>query len=125
MLSASLSLFPSDIGSLLFLDTHLSVLLDSCLIVFDGSPVVLAVLETFERGCNARGRLQAQLDAQLALLLLCLSRFREVPRVPGHLELMAGGGDQTLNPRRRSTVGLIWGGFVTWLRHVSTTLGSG
>ncbi|CAE7237695.1 Protein disulfide-isomerase 5-4 [Symbiodinium microadriaticum] len=36
--------------------------------------------ETFERGCNARGRLQ-------------------VPRVPGHLELMAGGGDQTLNPR--------------------------
>jgi len=36
--------------------------------------------EVFERGCNARGRLQ-------------------VPRVPGHLELMAGGGDQTLNPR--------------------------
>ncbi|CAJ1393139.1 unnamed protein product [Effrenium voratum] len=36
--------------------------------------------EAFERGCNARGRLQ-------------------VPRVPGHLELMAGGGDQTLNPR--------------------------
>ena len=36
--------------------------------------------ETFERGCNARGRLQ-------------------VPRVPGHLELMAGGGDQNLNPR--------------------------
>ena len=23
----------------------------------------------------------------------------QVPRVPGHLELMAGGGDQTLNPR--------------------------
>ncbi|CAE7637832.1 PDIL5-4 [Symbiodinium sp. CCMP2592] len=36
--------------------------------------------ETFERGCNVRGRLK-------------------VPRVPGHLELMAGGGDQTLNPK--------------------------
>jgi len=36
--------------------------------------------EAFERGCNAKGRFQ-------------------VPRVPGHLELMAGGGDQTLNPR--------------------------
>ena len=41
--------------------------------------------EVFERGCNARGRLQ-------------------VPRVPGHLELMAGGGDQTLNPRRHIAV---------------------
>merc|ERR1719253_107545 len=36
--------------------------------------------EAFERGCNAKGRFQ-------------------VPRVPGHLELTAGGGDQTLNPR--------------------------
>lgn len=36
--------------------------------------------EAFERGCNAKGRFQ-------------------VPRVPGHLELMAGGGDQNLNPR--------------------------
>jgi len=36
--------------------------------------------EAFERGCNAKGRFQ-------------------VPRVPGHLELMAGGGDQTLNSR--------------------------
>eukprot|EP00931_Biecheleriopsis_adriatica_P077690 TRINITY_DN511_c0_g1_i2.p1 TRINITY_DN511_c0_g1~~TRINITY_DN511_c0_g1_i2.p1 ORF type:complete len:492 (-),score=76.06 TRINITY_DN511_c0_g1_i2:75-1550(-) len=35
--------------------------------------------EEFERGCNAKGRIQ-------------------VPRVPGHLELMAGGGDQNLNP---------------------------
>lgn len=42
----------------------------------------VAPCEVFERGCNARGRLQ-------------------VPRVPGHLELMAGGGDQTLNPRRQ------------------------
>jgi len=33
--------------------------------------------ESFERGCNARGRLQ-------------------VPRVPGHLELRAGAGDQDL-----------------------------
>ena len=41
--------------------------------------------EVFERGCSARGRLQ-------------------VPRVPGHLELMAGGGDQTLNPRRHIAV---------------------
>ena len=44
--------------------------------------MVVAPCEVFERGCNARGRLQ-------------------VPRVPGHLELMAGGGDQTLNPRRQ------------------------
>jgi thiol-disulfide isomerase/thioredoxin len=36
--------------------------------------------EAFERGCNAKGRFQ-------------------VPRVPGHLELTAGGGDQNLNPR--------------------------
>lgn len=36
--------------------------------------------EEFERGCNAKG-------------------YFSVPRVPGHLELMAGGGDQTLNPR--------------------------
>lgn len=36
--------------------------------------------EAFERGCNAKGRIQ-------------------VHRVPGHLEFMAGGGDQTLNPR--------------------------
>lgn len=36
--------------------------------------------EAFERGCNAKGRMQ-------------------VLRVPGHLHLMAGGGDQTLNPR--------------------------
>jgi len=36
--------------------------------------------EAFERGCNAKGRLI-------------------VPRVPGHLELMAGGGDQNLNSR--------------------------
>mmetsp|Transcript_114474 Transcript_114474/g.323677 ORF Transcript_114474/g.323677 Transcript_114474/m.323677 type:complete len:487 (-) Transcript_114474:65-1525(-) len=35
--------------------------------------------EAFERGCNAKGRIQ-------------------VPRVPGHLELMAGGGHQNLNP---------------------------
>mmetsp|Transcript_107149 Transcript_107149/g.190369 ORF Transcript_107149/g.190369 Transcript_107149/m.190369 type:complete len:486 (-) Transcript_107149:41-1498(-) len=36
--------------------------------------------EALEKGCNAKGRLQ-------------------VPRVPGHLEIMAGGGDQTLNSR--------------------------
>mmetsp|Transcript_75994 Transcript_75994/g.220722 ORF Transcript_75994/g.220722 Transcript_75994/m.220722 type:complete len:486 (+) Transcript_75994:99-1556(+) len=36
--------------------------------------------ETFEKGCNAKGRLV-------------------VPRVPGHLELMMGGGDQNLNTR--------------------------
>jgi thiol-disulfide isomerase/thioredoxin len=36
--------------------------------------------EAFERGCNAKGSFQ-------------------VPRVPGHLEIMAGGGDQNLNPR--------------------------
>jgi len=36
--------------------------------------------EALETGCNAKGRLQ-------------------VPRVPGHLEIMAGGGDQTLNSR--------------------------
>eukprot|EP00448_Togula_jolla_P023503 CAMPEP_0170577724 /NCGR_PEP_ID=MMETSP0224-20130122/5081_1 /TAXON_ID=285029 /ORGANISM="Togula jolla, Strain CCCM 725" /LENGTH=446 /DNA_ID=CAMNT_0010900657 /DNA_START=22 /DNA_END=1362 /DNA_ORIENTATION=- len=35
--------------------------------------------EAFERGCNAKGRLL-------------------VPRVPGHLEIMAGAGDQALNP---------------------------
>jgi len=32
-----------------------------------------------ERGCNAKGRIQ-------------------VPRMPGHLEMTAGGGDQNLNP---------------------------
>lgn len=36
--------------------------------------------ETFERGCNAKGRIV-------------------VDRVPGHLELMAGGGDQNLNAK--------------------------
>jgi len=36
--------------------------------------------EAFERGCNAKGRFQ-------------------VSRVPGHFELQAGGGDQTLNPK--------------------------
>lgn len=36
--------------------------------------------EAFERGCNAKGRFQ-------------------VPKLPGHFELMVGGGDQTLNPR--------------------------
>lgn len=36
--------------------------------------------EVFEQGCNTRGRIQ-------------------VPRVPGHLEFMVGGGDQNLNPR--------------------------
>eukprot|EP00812_Abedinium_dasypus_P015265 NODE_886_length_1324_cov_291.210402.p1 GENE.NODE_886_length_1324_cov_291.210402~~NODE_886_length_1324_cov_291.210402.p1 ORF type:complete len:343 (-),score=90.11 NODE_886_length_1324_cov_291.210402:207-1235(-) len=35
--------------------------------------------EAFERGCNVRGRLQ-------------------VPRVPGHLELMSGTGNQDLEP---------------------------
>lgn len=35
--------------------------------------------EHFEKGCNVRGHLQ-------------------VPRVPGHLQLMTGEGDQTLNP---------------------------
>eukprot|EP00747_Dinoflagellata_sp_TGD_P169530 gnl/TRDRNA2_/TRDRNA2_198738_c0_seq1.p1 gnl/TRDRNA2_/TRDRNA2_198738_c0~~gnl/TRDRNA2_/TRDRNA2_198738_c0_seq1.p1 ORF type:complete len:503 (+),score=96.66 gnl/TRDRNA2_/TRDRNA2_198738_c0_seq1:43-1509(+) len=35
--------------------------------------------EAFERGCNAKGYLQ-------------------VPRVPGFFELLAGGGDQSLNP---------------------------
>merc|ERR1719382_2187670 len=36
--------------------------------------------EFFERGCNARGHVR-------------------VPRVPGHIELMAGDGDQDLNTR--------------------------
>lgn len=36
--------------------------------------------ESFERGCNAKGRL-------------------EIPRVPGYIELVAGGGDQNLNTR--------------------------
>lgn len=36
--------------------------------------------EVFERGCNAKGRIQ-------------------VPRVPGHLELTVGGGDQNLESR--------------------------
>mmetsp|Transcript_71744 Transcript_71744/g.115838 ORF Transcript_71744/g.115838 Transcript_71744/m.115838 type:complete len:482 (+) Transcript_71744:85-1530(+) len=36
--------------------------------------------EAFEKGCNAKGRLQ-------------------VPRVPGHLELTVGDGDQNLNTR--------------------------
>lgn len=35
--------------------------------------------EHFEKGCNVRGTMQ-------------------VPRVPGHLQLMAGDGDQALNP---------------------------
>merc|ERR1719235_587614 len=35
--------------------------------------------EEFESGCNARGYLR-------------------IPRVPGHLELFAGGGDQNLEP---------------------------
>mmetsp|Transcript_24133 Transcript_24133/g.63688 ORF Transcript_24133/g.63688 Transcript_24133/m.63688 type:complete len:486 (-) Transcript_24133:48-1505(-) len=41
-----------------------------------------------ERGCNAKGRI-------------------EVPRMPGHLELMAGGGDQNLNPRMTNVSHLI------------------
>merc|ERR1712048_1345789 len=44
--------------------------------------------EAFERGCNAKGRLQ-------------------VPRVPGHLEFMAGGGDQNLNPSMTNVSHLI------------------
>lgn len=44
--------------------------------------------EAFERGCNANGRLQ-------------------VPRVPGHLEMMAGGGDQNLNPSMTNVSHLI------------------
>merc|ERR1740130_1036293 len=44
--------------------------------------------EAFERGCNAKGRVQ-------------------VPRVPGHLEFMAGGGDQNLNPSMTNVSHLI------------------
>lgn len=44
--------------------------------------------EAFERGCNAKGRIQ-------------------VPRVPGHLELMAGGGDQNLNSRMTNVSHLV------------------
>jgi len=44
--------------------------------------------EAFERGCNAKGRIQ-------------------VPRVPGHLELMAGGGDQNLNTRMTNVSHLV------------------
>eukprot|EP00933_Yihiella_yeosuensis_P072660 TRINITY_DN81134_c0_g1_i1.p1 TRINITY_DN81134_c0_g1~~TRINITY_DN81134_c0_g1_i1.p1 ORF type:complete len:478 (-),score=84.05 TRINITY_DN81134_c0_g1_i1:66-1499(-) len=44
--------------------------------------------ETFEKGCNAKGRIQ-------------------VPRVPGHLELHAGSGDQVLNPRMTNVSHLI------------------
>jgi len=44
--------------------------------------------ETFEKGCNAKGRLI-------------------VPRVPGHLELMTGGGDQNLNTRMTNVSHLV------------------
>jgi len=44
--------------------------------------------EAFERGCNAKGRLL-------------------VPRVPGRLELQAGGGDQALNPRMTNVSHLV------------------
>jgi len=44
--------------------------------------------EAFERGCNAKGRLM-------------------VPRVPGHLELYAGGGDQNLDTRMTNVSHLV------------------
>lgn len=44
--------------------------------------------DAFERGCNAKGRIV-------------------VPRVPGHLELMAGGGDQNLNSKMTNVSHLV------------------
>jgi thiol-disulfide isomerase/thioredoxin len=44
--------------------------------------------EAFERGCNAKGRMQ-------------------IPRVPGRLELTAGGGDQNLNSRMTNVSHLV------------------
>lgn len=44
--------------------------------------------EAFERGCNAKGHIN-------------------VPRVPGHLEVMAGGGEQNLNPNMTNVSHLI------------------
>jgi len=44
--------------------------------------------DEFEAGCNARG-------------------FLRVPRVPGHLELLAGDGDQNLDPRMTNVSHLV------------------